>query len=608
MSNKNKNQYDSLNYLLPPSNTNKWIKKCIFCMQAIFHNGAVDSKNTQALKLVETGKVAIYYNHNKETPFFTNNNSIRQIFLHSSIPDEQQTNIHKPSQHEFDISNIKILLSTTYLSHLMSYQRINQGDLKREEKKSILKIKRKRTQFLLSSSTFSQQPHINNPSTSYQDPYTSSDNVRSTSPSPSSFSSSSSSSSSSASSSPSLYSTFTNFTFQQTKPVDLSARSSLSDETNSYYSASSSSSSIVDSLKLSSKNEKKPTGSFSIPSIHDHQHQCINSSSASSSLSIPSLALSNDTSSALSIAKDIWNEKQTICNHKEITVWLGTSDPFRNYVLQLYINYFDFTGQRLDIAFRTFAKKLYLRAEAQQLDRVIEAFANRFWECNPSEVYYNADIVYVIAYSLLLLNTEFYSAPHSKKMSRSQFIKNTMETILPLLINDEDDVVTSIAHSSTTFLTPTTFTPQEQTSSHSSFTLFSRSQSFLYPKTKNESNKSLFQHYKSQSLIDLAACLHKQDKKMNNFYFSANQKGWIIQMESLLKSLYKSIKENEIVLCTSIKKPDDFANLVPNLKGALPKNRGKGLSSLSTTTFSNYLKSIKWISKLKKEKDQMDLL
>ncbi|KAI9306732.1 hypothetical protein BJ944DRAFT_238493 [Cunninghamella echinulata] len=554
----------------------------------MFHNGVINSKNTQALKIAETGRVAVYYNHNRENPFITNSNSIYQISLHSFVPDVQQTSNHKPSQNEFDISKIRTLLPAAYLLYFVPYQKISQGCLKKEEKKSILKNKRKGTQFLSSSSSYSQQLHTNNPSAYYDGPYKNADNAYLTSSSSSSSSSFSSSlSSSSASSSPSsLYSTFTSFTYQQMKPLYISDRSSLSDETDSYYSASSSSSSsfIVDSLKLANIKERNSMISSPVPSIHHHQHQCIISSSASSP--------SNDTPSALSIAEDIWNETQTICNHENITVWLGTSDPFRNYVLQLYINHFDFTGQRLDVAFRTFAKKLYLRAEAQQLDRVIEAFANRFWECNPDELYYNA------AYSLLLLNTEFYSAPHHKKMNRSQFIKNTMETILPLLINDED-VISAVQ--SSTFLTPKTCTPQEQPLSHPSFTFFSRSQSFLNSRIKNDSSKSLFQHYKSQSLVDLAACLYKQDKGIDNSYFSTNKKYWIIQMESLLK-------ENEIVLYTNIKKPDDFANHVPKIKGALARNRGKGLSTLSATTFSNYLKSIRWISKLKKEKDQIDLL
>lgn len=47
---------------------------------------------------------------------------------------------------------------------------------------------------------------------------------------------------------------------------------------------------------------------------------------------------------------------------------------------------FDFTNQRLDAAFRTLCGKLYFKAEAQQMDRILGAFASRYWECHSSIV------------------------------------------------------------------------------------------------------------------------------------------------------------------------------------------------------------------------------
>lgn len=40
--------------------------------------------------------------------------------------------------------------------------------------------------------------------------------------------------------------------------------------------------------------------------------------------------------------------------------------------------------------FRKVCSKLYFRAEAQQIDRILEAFAQRYWECNPKTVFRNA--------------------------------------------------------------------------------------------------------------------------------------------------------------------------------------------------------------------------
>jgi hypothetical protein len=94
---------------------------------------------------------------------------------------------------------------------------------------------------------------------------------------------------------------------------------------------------------------------------------------------------------------------------------------------------FNFQGQRLDEAFRTLCSKLYFKAESQQLDRIVESFAKRYFECNPTTILQCVDVVYAIAYSLLLLNTDFYVQKWANKMTRQSFVKNTMATIYSLV-------------------------------------------------------------------------------------------------------------------------------------------------------------------------------
>lgn len=64
-----------------------------------------------------------------------------------------------------------------------------------------------------------------------------------------------------------------------------------------------------------------------------------------------------------------------------------SSDRFRAQVLKHYMSRFDFTCQRLDAAFRTLCGKLYFKAEAQQMDRILGAFAYRYWECHTNMVH-----------------------------------------------------------------------------------------------------------------------------------------------------------------------------------------------------------------------------
>lgn len=94
------------------------------------------------------------------------------------------------------------------------------------------------------------------------------------------------------------------------------------------------------------------------------------------------------------------------------------------------MNNFDFTDQKLDSAFRILCAKVYFKAESQQLDRILEAFARRYFECNPTCIYHSIDVVHAVAYSLLLLNTDLHVlGDWSTKMTKSKFIKNTMDTI-----------------------------------------------------------------------------------------------------------------------------------------------------------------------------------
>lgn len=94
------------------------------------------------------------------------------------------------------------------------------------------------------------------------------------------------------------------------------------------------------------------------------------------------------------------------------------------------MDYFYFTDMRLDSAFRKLCSKLYFKAEAQQIDRILESFAHRYWDCNPNCLFGSADIVYAVVYSLLLLNTDLHVAQgNHARMTRSEFIRNTMSTI-----------------------------------------------------------------------------------------------------------------------------------------------------------------------------------
>ena len=69
------------------------------------------------------------------------------------------------------------------------------------------------------------------------------------------------------------------------------------------------------------------------------------------------------------------------------------------------VNLFDFREKRLDEALREMLATFRLPGEAQQIDRIMENFAKRFFESGPKEVR-SADAAYVLAFSVVMLNTD----------------------------------------------------------------------------------------------------------------------------------------------------------------------------------------------------------
>ncbi|ORX50465.1 SEC7-like protein [Hesseltinella vesiculosa] len=130
-------------------------------------------------------------------------------------------------------------------------------------------------------------------------------------------------------------------------------------------------------------------------------------------------------------ADRLWSEDTSLMELHRVAAFLGKNELFNHTVCQLFLAKFDFAHRRLDLAFRQFCAKVYLKAEAQEIDRILEAFAYRYWHCNQdARLLYNADVVYAVVYSLMLLNTDLHIAPGHMRMSKAHFCENTMVTIL----------------------------------------------------------------------------------------------------------------------------------------------------------------------------------
>jgi len=103
--------------------------------------------------------------------------------------------------------------------------------------------------------------------------------------------------------------------------------------------------------------------------------------------------------------------------------------PFQAKVRKHFAEFYDFTGLTFAAALRRFLSKFHLPGEAQLIDRLMEAFSKEVYRqqardetCN----FKNADAVYVLAFSTIMLNTDLHNPTikEDRRMTMDQFLKN----------------------------------------------------------------------------------------------------------------------------------------------------------------------------------------
>ncbi|KAL6010442.1 Brefeldin A-inhibited guanine nucleotide-exchange protein 5 [Asimina triloba] len=102
--------------------------------------------------------------------------------------------------------------------------------------------------------------------------------------------------------------------------------------------------------------------------------------------------------------------------------YLGQHEEFPLAVMHAYVDSMKFTGLKLDAAIREFLIGFRLPGEAQKIDRIMEKFAERYCADNPG-LFKNADTAYVLAYAVIMLNTDAHNPMVWPKMSKSDFVR-----------------------------------------------------------------------------------------------------------------------------------------------------------------------------------------
>ncbi|RKP14485.1 hypothetical protein BJ684DRAFT_870, partial [Piptocephalis cylindrospora] len=103
--------------------------------------------------------------------------------------------------------------------------------------------------------------------------------------------------------------------------------------------------------------------------------------------------------------------------------FLGEGDPKNVEIMHSFVDYMNFRRSSFVDALRQFLQSFRLPGESQKIDRFMLKFAERYIQHNPG-AFANADTAYVLAYSVILLNTDMYSHQVKKRMTRVEFLRN----------------------------------------------------------------------------------------------------------------------------------------------------------------------------------------
>ncbi len=100
------------------------------------------------------------------------------------------------------------------------------------------------------------------------------------------------------------------------------------------------------------------------------------------------------------------------------------ADDFSKTCLRKYMRGFSYFGDSIDMAIRKMLMEVELPKETQQIDRLLNGFADRYHECNPG-IFASTDDAQFVAFSILLLHSDAHNKNNKRKMQKHDYVKNT---------------------------------------------------------------------------------------------------------------------------------------------------------------------------------------
>ena len=261
-------------------------------------------------------------------------------------------------------------------------------------------------------------------------------------------------------------------------------------------------------------------------------------------------------------SKQLYDGDESLAPKSMAAAWLGEPGPERTRIRQAYMELFEWQNLNILAALRGLCGRLYLKGEAQQVDRILDAFSTRWCACNPNHGFkasgrwilnsfwsiadIPADVVHTICYSVLLLNTDLHQAEIETKMTRQQFLKNILPTIRRVVTDAAPDAFTNArastlpparpwADSSRANVKSTTF--HEAPEPRRSF----EGQRPVYRLSQRPSDQTVYTSTPPQSPLDFNSSLGDTGPLVKT-PFHGKLSTWENQVEIVLKDFYNSIR------------------------------------------------------------------
>lgn len=102
-----------------------------------------------------------------------------------------------------------------------------------------------------------------------------------------------------------------------------------------------------------------------------------------------------------------------------------SSDEENVATMHAFVDMLDFSEMKFTDALRMYLQSFRLPGEAQKIDRFMLKFAEKYIGGNPGTLFANADTAYILAFSVIMLNTDAHNKNlKQKRMTKVEFVKN----------------------------------------------------------------------------------------------------------------------------------------------------------------------------------------